>query len=299
MRETVASPWKLILSRKGFDSSYGGMASPILPDGRLLALPIPAKHDRLRMADLNSDGVDLGILLHDLSGGQHSLETTIHCDPDLDRSPSGRLPGWRAALGQTGAAQSHLAAQGVGKGAVFLFFGWFREVELASAKWRYVPRAPDRHVLFGWLEVDEVLPIVIERQQCLAAHPWIANHPHVENPDHYNNIRNTLYVATSRFRESTVVSGAGRFSHFSLDLSLTSANESRSVWDLPAWFMPQGMRRTLSYNRDVSKWTRLGKRCLLKSAAKGQEFVLHAEDYPEARPWLKALLETHGAPRQH
>jgi len=32
---------KIILSRKGFDSSYGGCPSPILPDGTLLSLPIP------------------------------------------------------------------------------------------------------------------------------------------------------------------------------------------------------------------------------------------------------------------
>jgi len=32
---------KIILSRKGFDSKNGGIASPILPDGALLSLPIP------------------------------------------------------------------------------------------------------------------------------------------------------------------------------------------------------------------------------------------------------------------
>ena len=32
---------KFILSRKGFDSSNGGIASPILPDGTMLSLPIP------------------------------------------------------------------------------------------------------------------------------------------------------------------------------------------------------------------------------------------------------------------
>ena len=36
---------KVILSRKGFDSQYGGMPSPILPDGTLLSLPIPSKTD--------------------------------------------------------------------------------------------------------------------------------------------------------------------------------------------------------------------------------------------------------------
>jgi hypothetical protein len=40
---------KVILSRKGFDSEYGGIASPILPDGTLLSLPIP------RFSSLQSD----------------------------------------------------------------------------------------------------------------------------------------------------------------------------------------------------------------------------------------------------
>ena len=33
---------KVILSRKGFDSSFGGYPSPILPDGTLISLPIPS-----------------------------------------------------------------------------------------------------------------------------------------------------------------------------------------------------------------------------------------------------------------
>ena len=31
---------KVIISRKGFDSSAGNMASPILPDGRVISLPM-------------------------------------------------------------------------------------------------------------------------------------------------------------------------------------------------------------------------------------------------------------------
>ena len=34
---------KVILSRKGFDSSSGRMCNPILPDGILLSLPIPGE----------------------------------------------------------------------------------------------------------------------------------------------------------------------------------------------------------------------------------------------------------------
>ena len=43
---------KVILSRKGFDSSNGGCPSPILPDGTLLSLPIPTD-DRDKYEDLS------------------------------------------------------------------------------------------------------------------------------------------------------------------------------------------------------------------------------------------------------
>ena len=36
---------KIILSRKGFDSSNGGCPSPIMPDGTLLSMPIPTDDD--------------------------------------------------------------------------------------------------------------------------------------------------------------------------------------------------------------------------------------------------------------
>ena len=40
----MESKVRVVLSRKGFDSSSGGYPSPILPDGTLLSLPIPEKH---------------------------------------------------------------------------------------------------------------------------------------------------------------------------------------------------------------------------------------------------------------
>ncbi len=57
---------KLILSRKGSDSKYGRMPSPILPDGTLLSLPIPSAD-----SDIGYD------LLHYLriNFGRHSILT--------------------------------------------------------------------------------------------------------------------------------------------------------------------------------------------------------------------------------
>ena len=54
---------KIILSRKGFDSSNGGISSPILPDGTLLSLPIPGKFDNLSFDDLNYNGVSFSNIL--------------------------------------------------------------------------------------------------------------------------------------------------------------------------------------------------------------------------------------------
>ena len=150
---------KLILSRKGFDSSAGGIASPILPDGRMISLPIPSKGDDFTFADINVPGRRYWRAACRLEPPQHAINGRVHLDPDLDRSAGNRLPGWRPALGQTGAAQTHLLGQDVGLGDVFLFFGWFREVEEHQGIWRYVPGAPDLHVIFGWLEVGAVIPL--------------------------------------------------------------------------------------------------------------------------------------------
>ncbi|WP_321922590.1 Nmad3 family putative nucleotide modification protein [Paraburkholderia guartelaensis] len=212
-------------------------------------------------------------------------------DPDLDRAADHRLPGWRPALGQTGSAQGHLARQRFGAGDIFLFFGWFRRVERARDRWRYAPLAPNLHVIFGWLEVAEVLPIVTQRAECLSRHPWIAAHPHVAKPDHYNSPLNHLYIAgtASRYAPNSVFA-AGRFTRFNDLLRLSAEGYTRTVWRLPGWFMPGNERPPLSYHPGGDCWVRDDEGVLLRSAAKGQEFVLDAEYYPEAQSWLRTLL---------
>jgi hypothetical protein len=270
------------------------MPSPILPDGRLVPLPIPSKSDHFSLADINVPNLDLDQLLSDLSQGVHTPRTRIHLDPDLDRSAVSRLPGWRPALGQSGAAQSHLRDKKIGVGDLFLFFGWFRQVEIHAGVWRYVRSAPHVHVIFGWLEVAHVLPVVTERERCLRSHPWIANHPHVADPARYTDARNTLYVAPkgSRFSKSAI-HGGGRFLQFGEQLQLTRSGSTRSVWSLPAWFMPKKGRAPLSYNPRPDQWETDSDHVVLRSAAKGQEFVLDAAEYPEAESWASELIQEH------
>lgn len=290
-RSKSTGPRRTIFSRKGFDSSYGGMPSPILPDGRMLALPIPAAHDSWTLADVRADDLDLQSLIQDLSQGKHSLATRVHLDPDLDRLPDKRMAGWRPSLGQTGAAQTHLERCGVGHGDIFLFFGWFRQVERRDGRWQYVRSAPNLHVLSGWLEVAEVLRVVAERDKCLQAHPWIADHPHVQNPAHYTDLNNTLYIAPAESSHFPAAPGGGFFSQFRPELQLTLPGHSRSVWGLPHWMEPRRGREPLSYHGDSKRWSRSQEVCMLQTVAKGQEFVLNAEQYPESLPWLRSLLD--------
>lgn len=282
---------QVILSRKGFDSQYGGIASPILPDGRLLPLPIPSSHDDARLADLSCSDVDLAQMIADLSGGKHSLATHVHMDPDLGSATSARLPGWRPSLGQTGAAQSHLSRRAVGAGDIFLFFGWFRQTERVKGRWRFARAAQDLHVLFGWIEVDEVLSIVTERQPTLARHPWTASHPHVASPAWYDDDRNTLYIARSRSAFTPQeASGGGQFPKMRPELQLTKPGCSRSIWSLPSWFFPDG-RPPLSYHPNPRSWVKEDGAVTLRSAAKGQEFVLDGDVYPQLESWAGNLIK--------
>ena len=155
---------KLILSRKGFDAANGRFPSPILPSGQLCSLPIPDTHPERqkslrRYAEIQTGDIPLGKLVADLSRGRIPPTTPTHLDPDLNTASVPRQTGWRPVFGQSGAAETHLRRQGVGPGDIFLFYGWFRQAEMVGGRFRYVPNAPDWHVLFGWLQVARRTPL--------------------------------------------------------------------------------------------------------------------------------------------
>jgi hypothetical protein len=119
---------KLILSRKGFDSSSGGVPSPIFPDGTMISLPIPDKASTIAYKDIAGNAcVSVGELVQDLAG--RPPKHRAHLDPDLSVRSIPRADGWKPLFGQESAAESHLENQGVGPGDIFLFFGLFRRVQ--------------------------------------------------------------------------------------------------------------------------------------------------------------------------
>lgn len=308
----------LILSRKGFDSAAGGCPSPILPDGRMVSLPIPDAEAEVRYGALSRNGIPLGGLVRDLTGGRIGPEDRAHLDPDLVAGEFARPAGWRPAFGQCDAAQTHLANQGVGVGDLFLFFGLFREVEEREEKkgglrFRYKPGAAPIHCLWGWMRVGEVIDLDARLDEARARFP---PHPHlVARAKGF--ARNTLYAAADRLRlpgrsgpagslkhgENAKqigvcdLPGAGIFARFHPALRLTDPGERRpSRWRLPGWFMPyeggRAIRPPLSYHANPGRWSRDGADTLLSCVGRGQEFVLDAGSYPESVLWLEKLLET-------
>lgn len=281
---------KLILSRKGFDSAAGGVPSPIFPDGRMVSLPIPDKKSVVTYGEIPYDDGSIGPLVEELTGGRIPSKYRAHIDPDIVRDSLPRQPGWRPIFGQTGQAQGHLRKSQVGVGDLFLFFGLFRRVERRNGIYRWAANSQPRHVLWGWFQVAEILPLGASTP---TGYTWAEYHPHFHRVKDRNNF---VYLArhhlqTDRAPEAALP-GAGVFQRFSPALQLTAPNAaSTSNWELPGWFHPGGCRTPLTYHADLSRWNRVGSRTELRAVARGQEFVLDCDEYPEAINWASDMIQ--------
>ena len=282
---------KLILSRKGFDSSAGGCPSPVFPDGRFLALPIPDQQSPVRYSDLQYEGLNVGELVADLTGDPGFRDQGAHLDPDLIPGMVARKADWRPSLGQINQAQGHLRNQGVSEGDLFLFFGLFRHVEYAEGRWRFDRQSHAFHALWGWLQVDEVWPVDAALGDRV---PWVRDHPHFHREP---NPSNTLYVARDHLDPGSGVItglGAGVFTAMNENLRLTTPGSRKvSDWHLPRFLYPAEGKPPLSQHRDLKRWQLDGDRCRLQCVPRGQEFVLDTAYYPEATSWIETLVRDH------
>ena len=282
---------KLILSRKGFDSAAGGGPSPILPNGCLLSLPIPDRASPYTYGDICRHGGLDEKLVEDLSRGRVRADHGAHIDPDLNRFSLPRKPGWRPLFGQTRAAQAHLQNQGVGPGDIFLYYGWFRQTALRDGKLGFDRSAPDVHMLFGWLQADQVIPI---SSGCPKGLGWAAYHPHFHFQDTGRGKNNTLYVARKTLKLDGLggrrIAGGGVFTHAADELRLTAPGRTRGTWLLPRWFIPTRGKPPLTYHRAPERWERTRQGVLLQTVGRGQEFVLDVEHHPEAVEWVRELI---------
>lgn len=287
---------RLILSRKGFDSSAGGCPSPVLPDDSLCVLPIPDPRSRIRYDEVHSEERRLGKIARDLTSGRVLGGHGAHLDPDLVAGAYPRQEGWRPILGQTGSAQGHLRNQGVESGDLFLFFGVFRRAEMHNRRWRFVPGSRPFHAIWGWLHVGQTHTI---DELAPGSLPWARYHPHFHGqPD----AGNTLYESSDACQlpiGPEVFPGSGVFPKLRHELVLTDPQSRLPTrWRLPAAFYPGENRPPLSYHTKMDRWQLKSPWCYLNCAARGQEFVLDLEAYPDLTNWLLSLLRT-GRDGQH
>jgi hypothetical protein len=268
---------KIILSRKGFDSSVGGHASPILPDGTMLSLPIPSSLDRLSYDALkHHDGRTYAQVIGELNAGARIAAMGAHLDPDLIADTRPRDVDWRPSFGQIGAAAGHLRNQGVGIGDLFLFYGWFRHTHFVDGRLGFVPGNTGFHAIFGYLEVGEA----ISTNDGKRLPEWLLDHPHAE-PSRMAKATNVIFVATDCLTNLPQLPGAGVF-RFNESLVLTSPGASRSRWHLD----PSVFRHvTITYHTE-SAW----RDGYFQSYPRAQEYVVHADQC--VTDWAHHLIES-------
>ncbi len=293
MINATKMPKRIVLSRKGFDSSFGGCASPII-DGRLISLPIPEvdpKKGRLRYRKLRGNqGKEIVDLINQLTTRRNvERDALVHLDPDIRpelRDQNNRkLP---LTFGQSGTAQA--ALKGLKDGDLFLFFGWFRQVEQSSnGVYQFKRDEPDIHAIWGWLQVDKILDL--QRQEDRDEAKQIArHHPHVTH--HEGRKNNFLYVARDRLAILPRLLGAGVFSNFGDELQLTGKqSKSRSDWSLPGFFREIDVKWLKTM--DKSRWKKVkGDRIEGRCPGRGQEFVFSTDKHKaEIAGWLAEIFK--------
>jgi hypothetical protein len=263
----------IILSRKGFDSQYGGQPSSILPDGTLLSLPIPSKEDKLKFSNLNYDSKSYLDIIRELKPNTKiNNNYTCHLDPDLRSDTLKRNDNWLPLFGQKGSSQGHLSNKGITIGDLFLFFGTFRATELHNAKLRYISGAPEVHLIYGYLQVGSMY------SEFKSINHEIKYHPHAQ--DRYANEKNNcIYKARECLSFNENLRGANNL-FFHEDLVLTKTGHSKSKWDMPSFFkdIDISYHSARSFTPDY-----------FQSAAKGQEFVIESNN--KVQEWGINIIE--------
>ena len=236
---------RIVFSRKGFDSAAGGRPSLIV-EGRPLSLPIPAQ-DRSRTTYADRG---LGEIVERVTGGRIGAGALCHDDPMFSATHC-----W---FGQCGAAQGHLARNGVGVGDVFLFFGLFAD-----------PLTGERHHrIFGYMRVACFGPPDLVRHMPAWREPP-RPHPHASGEWDGNN---TIYHGPGALARSADPA-----------LRLTRPSGPLRHWRVPSWLR----RRGLSYHGRDERWPRPGE---LISVSRGQEFVCPIGRSMAPRRWLAETI---------
>ncbi|MBQ6270006.1 MAG: hypothetical protein IJK61_07815 [Bacteroidetes bacterium] len=305
---------KVILSRKGFDSSNGGFPSLILPekdkDGfrKMISLPIPCcskccNYEKCKSYKYSND-TRLYNMMSNLYNGKGKKRNTIkikknnkivdeillseathcHLDPCLGNYSIKELEKV-GIFGQHGRAATEL--KDVRKDDIFIFFGLFNDVAVKDDK--YIIKNKEnggRHVMFGYLQAGKIIDnnkYYIEYEK----------HPHFCCCKIKNN--NIIYIARKRLKidsKELDVAGYGMFKYDS-KLDLTQQKPDKTYWNSTRWScdnLPTCLKDLI-----VPRLKYECKDNYFQSAPMGQEFVI--EDNKEVEKWAIELIKKHSVNR--
>ena len=269
---------RIILSRKGFDSKFGGRPSPIFSDGRIFSIPIPQNQESpTKYKDLFFNGISGSDALKESSVRQVSDNDYCHYDPALTENIG--------LFGQASSAQTELRNSCVGLGDLFLFFGWFK---------KFSSKGKDLHHIFGWLQISKIIRGDEEIKRYLSSKK--IKHPHgYGDQSTYSN--NTIYVGSKDLAiadKRTDLKGFGLFKNSAEDLILTSPDHTRSMWKLPEEYFKDSIinKNRLFLNR--LEWTNKENFLVNTNKGPGQEFILDSETNPAIIDWAINLIKQYG-----
>jgi len=268
---------KIILSRKGFDSTSGECPSPIMPDGTLLSLPIPddtpsdfsVSDKSITFSDLHHNGFTYAQILKGLRPNKSF--TYCHLDPDIRNGTHIKpFSDWKPAFGQTSTALSILRNTGVEVGDIFLFFGLFQNTEYDNDSIRFVKGSKPIQVIYGYLQIGRIL----STQEEIAEYHW---HPHAYNK-HYEKDRNALFIPSDTLSFDSSLSGYGVLNYHK-DRVLTMQGENTATWSPHSFLMPDNIydaRKNSAKSEGVYY------------AGRWQELVL--KQNKDAEIWAKSII---------
>lgn len=264
---------KVSFSRKGFDSQNGGQPNVILPNGTLLPFPIPDSTGKDCYDSLVLNGSSFYDVISKLKPRTKlKKEHCCHLDPDLRKDVKMRKDGWKPAFGQAEQSLSELYNNHFGKGDLFLFFGWFRETEYVNGKLRYKRDAPNIQLIYGYMQVGDILT-------CDSDLPdWLMEHPHAPRLKEGSR-KDAIFLPTDCLDFMPDSPGASMLK-FSPELILTAPGLSRSKWKLPDFF--KHIRIGHSPNQPKH-----GE--YFQSATIGQEMIWECTE--EALDWIKNICK--------
>lgn len=271
---------KVILSRKGFDSTSGGHPSPVFPDGTMLSIPIPegnydggVPYSELQLPSGIECNNYYELMKQIYRNGKICIngkyvpfdeKTLCHLDPDLvyttKKNREKSKDNWRGKFGQMDNWEIHLQKQGVECDSLFLFFGLFRDVEYDKNLEKYVFVRRPFHAIWGYMRVGKVY-----RNEDIRQHKF--DHPHTHTmyfkDDKGLHVENAIYEA----RE-----------HLELDF-----DPLRKGYDV---FLFHENRKLTKPGESVSKW-------LLHDFMKTTEISCHKMDeffgYKEDRDYFQSI----------